>query len=97
MIELKDLTIQKGNTHILKKLNLKFQCGKSYALIGKSGCGKSTLLNTIAGLEKTGKQYVYFNGQLEQFKSNFYRDKLESSPDSCVKCYTMFLPFLLIK
>ncbi|HHC9942350.1 TPA: bacteriocin ABC transporter ATP-binding protein, partial [Staphylococcus aureus] len=24
MIELKDLTIQKGNTHILKKLNLKF-------------------------------------------------------------------------
>ncbi len=73
MIELKDLTIQKGNTHILKKLNLKFQCGKSYALIGKSGCGKSTLLNTIAGLEK------------------------KSSPDSCVKCYTMFLPFLLIK
>ncbi len=76
MIELKDLTIQKGNTHILKKLNLKFQCGKSYALIGKSGCGKSTLLNTIAGLEKMGKQHVYFNGQLERFKSNFYRDKL---------------------
>lgn len=71
MIELKDLTIQKGNTHILKKLNLKFQCGKSYALIGKSGCGKSTLLNTIAGLEKMGKQHVYFNGQLERFKSNF--------------------------
>ncbi len=23
--------------------------------------------------------------------------KIESSPDSCVKCYTMFLPFLLIK
>ncbi|EGQ3950551.1 hypothetical protein I0627_000168 [Staphylococcus pseudintermedius] len=21
----------------------------------------------------------------------------KSSPDSCVKCYTMFLPFLLIK
>ncbi len=23
--------------------------------------------------------------------------KWKSSPDSCVKCYTMFLPFLLIK
>ncbi|CAC8404386.1 putative lipoprotein [Staphylococcus aureus] len=23
--------------------------------------------------------------------------EFESSPDSCVKCYTMFLPFLLIK
>ncbi|EOK25800.1 hypothetical protein WQ3_00547 [Enterococcus faecalis EnGen0338] len=22
---------------------------------------------------------------------------IKSSPDSCVKCYTMFLPFLLIK
>ncbi|GJF67017.1 ABC transporter ATP-binding protein [Staphylococcus argenteus] len=76
MIELKDLTIQKGNTSILKKLNLKFQCGKSYALIGKSGCGKSTLLNAIAGLEKMGKQHIYFNGQEERFKSNFYREKL---------------------
>ncbi|TKQ52764.1 DUF4231 domain-containing protein, partial [Enterococcus faecium] len=29
-----------------------------------------------------------------------YQDKVQtskSSPDSCVKCYTMFLPFLLIK
>ena len=26
-----------------------------------------------------------------------YITVLESSPDSCVKCYTMFLPFLLIK
>lgn len=25
------------------------------------------------------------------------RLKKKSSPDSCVKCYTMFLPFLLIK
>ncbi|PQB96902.1 hypothetical protein [Enterococcus faecium] len=25
------------------------------------------------------------------------RSHFESSPDSCVKCYTMFLPFLLIK
>lgn len=25
------------------------------------------------------------------------KDYNKSSPDSCVKCYTMFLPFLLIK
>ncbi len=30
--------------------------------------------------------------ELLQFNGN-----IESSPDSCVKCYTMFLPFLLIK
>ncbi len=51
MIELKDLNIQKGNTHILKKLNLKFQCVKTFGHIGKSGCGKCILLNTIAGVE----------------------------------------------
>ncbi|MDM5652597.1 hypothetical protein P7991_14645, partial [Staphylococcus aureus] len=27
----------------------------------------------------------------------FIDRKNKSSPDSCVKCYTMFLPFLLIK
>ncbi len=26
-----------------------------------------------------------------------YKKVQQSSPDSCVKCYTMFLPFLLIK
>ncbi len=26
-----------------------------------------------------------------------YSNEIKSSPDSCVKCYTMFLPFLLIK
>ncbi|XMS83683.1 helix-turn-helix domain-containing protein [Enterococcus faecalis] len=26
-----------------------------------------------------------------------YHGYIKSSPDSCVKCYTMFLPFLLIK
>ncbi|HBL1438673.1 TPA: hypothetical protein LP232_001730 [Enterococcus faecium] len=30
-------------------------------------------------------------------KINKKNYRIESSPDSCVKCYTMFLPFLLIK
>ena len=31
----------------------------------------------------------------EQYEQEY--QYTESSPDSCVKCYTMFLPFLLIK
>ncbi|MFB5230128.1 hypothetical protein [Enterococcus faecium] len=31
------------------------------------------------------------------FTSNTIPNNIKSSPDSCVKCYTMFLPFLLIK
>lgn len=35
---------------ILKELNLCFEKGKSYALVGENGSGKSTLLKIIAGL-----------------------------------------------
>ncbi len=38
---------------------------------------------------------------LKELEGIMYKEKVidvkESSPDSCVKCYTMFLPFLLIK
>ncbi|MFQ1030204.1 hypothetical protein ACEWB3_09765 [Staphylococcus haemolyticus] len=40
------------------------------------------------------------NKLLEEYKEiaiNQVIQNFESSPDSCVKCYTMFLPFLLIK
>ena len=32
-----------------------------------------------------------------EFITKDYFSEFKSSPDSCVKCYTMFLPFLLIK
>lgn len=38
-----------------------------------------------------------FNGDLGLFNVLLKWLGIESSPDSCVKCYTMFLPFLLIK
>lgn len=37
------------------------------------------------------------NKQITMLKNDIILLKKESSPDSCVKCYTMFLPFLLIK
>ncbi|MBD3950280.1 hypothetical protein C7P90_00820 [Staphylococcus aureus] len=46
--------------------------------------------------------YTYLKFNLRYFIRRKFeivkRSRLnESSPDSCVKCYTMFLPFLLIK
>ncbi|QFJ90002.1 hypothetical protein DQU93_08825 [Staphylococcus aureus] len=46
------------------------------------------------------KGYVkYHNDDEQNVEYDFYNlnGEYESSPDSCVKCYTMFLPFLLIK
>lgn len=37
------------------------------------------------------------NQELKPYLSEQEMIKKKSSPDSCVKCYTMFLPFLLIK
>lgn len=34
---------------VLQHINLKFEAGKSYALVGASGCGKSTILNLLLG------------------------------------------------
>ncbi|MCR0630054.1 Msa family membrane protein, partial [Staphylococcus aureus] len=44
------------------------------------------------------KTYIFFNIIFIDFYYYIYNVHLmKSSPDSCVKCYTMFLPFLLIK
>ena len=41
------------------------------------------------------EKYISKSSSLIVGKNNSGKSK--SSPDSCVKCYTMFLPFLLIK
>lgn len=49
---------------------------------------------------KFKSENVYGEPIIESLFINNIKDiklKKESSPDSCVKCYTMFLPFLLIK
>ena len=45
----------------LSDINLEFEKGKVYCLVGKSGSGKSTLLNLIAGLEKPSKGTITIN------------------------------------
>lgn len=59
-IEILNITKKFGSKKIFTDLNLTFEAGKSYALIGGSGSGKSTLLNIIGRLEKidSGKVLV---------------------------------------
>ena len=47
-IEVKDLTYgYEPESHVLKDLDVQFDEGKSYAIVGGSGSGKSTLLNLL--------------------------------------------------
>ena len=51
MITLTDLVVGYDKP-LMKPLNLTFERGKIYGILGKSGCGKSTLLKTIAKMQK---------------------------------------------
>ncbi|HEQ4836129.1 TPA: ATP-binding cassette domain-containing protein [Streptococcus pyogenes] len=62
-IEIFNVTKKFSSKEIFTDLNLTFEAGKSYALIGGSGSGKSTLLNIIGRLEKIDKGKVLVDEQ----------------------------------
>ncbi|AWL26728.1 MULTISPECIES: putative bacteriocin export ABC transporter [Streptococcus] len=78
MIEIRNLQKQFSNRMILEKINLTFEDGKIYALIGKSGSGKSTLLNIIAKLIPYEDGVVEYGGKdIKKINEHiFYRDYL---------------------
>ncbi|MFI3124415.1 ABC transporter ATP-binding protein [Streptococcus suis] len=78
MIEIRNLQKQFSNRVILEKINLSFEEGKIYALIGKSGSGKSTLLNIIAKLIPFDDGSVEYDGKdIKKINEHiFYRDYL---------------------
>lgn len=47
---------------VLKDVSVKFEAGKSYALVGGSGSGKSTLLNLLMGSYLTYEGEILFDG-----------------------------------
>ena len=78
MIELQHIWKQFGSRIIFSDLNLNFQSGMVYALIGDSGCGKTTLLNMLAKLETFNKGEIVYKGKsLTSLKNEeFYRNEL---------------------
>lgn len=59
-------------------MNLNFDAGKVYALIGNSGCGKTTLLNMVAKLEPYDQGSIQYKGKdLRKIKpTNYFRNEL---------------------
>ena len=50
-LRLEGVTVRRGPTEILKGLDLTFEAGRRYVLIGASGAGKSTLLRLLNRLD----------------------------------------------
>lgn len=78
MIKIHQLTKTFGDRTVFSDLNLNFDAGKVYALIGNSGCGKTTLLNIVAKLEPYDQGSIQYKGKdLRKIKpTNYFRNEL---------------------
>lgn len=51
------------HVHAVDGINLEFEKGKAYGLVGESGCGKSTTGKSIIGLEKITSGDIIYEGE----------------------------------
>ena len=75
-LALKDVSYKYEGTNktIFKDVNLQFDAGKVYTIVGKSGAGKSTLLSLLAGLDvATGGRIDYGGENLAEINRDRYR------------------------
>ena len=63
-IELIDVSVEKKEKFILRKINMKITEGDKIAIIGRSGSGKSTLLKVIAGIVQPKQGKIKVNNKL---------------------------------
>ncbi len=64
MIEIKDFTYNYKNSKniVFENINLNFELGRVYGLLGRNGVGKSTLLYSIMGLLNPRKGAITYKG-----------------------------------
>ncbi len=67
---------EKTSANVLSGVNLNFDSGKIYAIVGKSGAGKTTLLSLLSGLAKpTGGKILYDGKDISKIDKYEYRSK----------------------
>lgn len=65
MLEIQDLTLERGDRAILQKINLTIEDGEIYSVLGPNGAGKSSLAYTLMGCNdyKLSSGKVFFDGK----------------------------------
>jgi urea transport system ATP-binding protein len=64
ILDVQDLNVYYGESHILRDVDLSVAPGKMVCLIGRNGVGKTTLLKTIMGLLAPRQGEIYLDGQV---------------------------------
>lgn len=76
VLKLENISFTYDKKPIFKNLNLQFEKGKVYAIVGKSGTGKTTLLSVLSGLAAPTSGNVYYEGQdVEKMNKYDFRSK----------------------
>lgn len=78
ILEVKNVSYKYSGTdkNVLEDININFEKGKIYAIVGKSGSGKTTLLSILSGLDVCTGGDIYFDGgNLKEINRYDYRAK----------------------
>ena len=71
MLEVKNLSVGHDDRYVIRNVNLTFEPGMIYTIIGKNGSGKSTLLKSCSGLLTPKEGSVLLDGkELSKYPSN---------------------------
>jgi urea transport system ATP-binding protein len=76
MLQVSDLNVYYGESHILRGVDLSVNAGQMVCLIGRNGVGKTTMLKTLMGLLQPRSGTITFNGQSIASKLTHQRAKL---------------------
>ena len=63
ILEMHDVHVNLGLSHVLQGLNLSIDPGETVGLFGRNGVGKTTIVKTIAGWYKPSQGKILFHGQ----------------------------------
>lgn len=67
-------TYENTKSPVLKNINIDFELGKVYCIIGKSGSGKTTLLSLLSGLDTCTEGTIsYEEENLQKISRDYYR------------------------
>ena len=82
LISLKKISknyILNNKVKALRDINLDFELGKIYSIVGPSGSGKSTLLNILSLIDKPTSGRIKINGKLIDFNNQDLNDKIRAT------------------
>jgi ABC-2 type transport system ATP-binding protein len=82
VIEIKDLSVERGGKLVLDQLSLVVAAGEVYALLGSNGAGKSTTLFALLGLTTVGSGTVRVAGKDSQTEADAVRAATAYLPEN---------------